>query len=330
MTEVMSQVSAVKSELPSEAEDPVITKAAGTGVSLMYLSFFSDTLAGPQITDYVDRVVRPKLATAPGVASVQLLGSQTFAMRVWLDPEAMAQRGLTAAAVMDALVANNFQAAAGSLKGYYDTIDIKAGTTLADPAQFENLVIKTSDSGPVRLRDIAEVTLAAETTNTRVLADGREALFVGIDGTPDSNSLSVVEGIYKVLPEIEANLPPAIQMKMNYDSTMFIEESIQEVAKTLAEAAIIGDPGDSAVHGVDPFGDHSDGDDSAVVDRRRHRHAGARLHHQSAHPVGVRACHRSGGGTTPSSWSRTCTAISRRATRRSMRRSSAPARSPGR
>jgi multidrug efflux pump len=239
MTEVMSQVSAVKSELPSDAEEPVITKAAGSGISLMYLSFFSDTLAGPQITDYVDRVVRPKLSTAPGVASVQLLGSQTFAMRVWLDPEAMAQRGLTGAEVMDALVANNFQAAAGSLKGYYDTIDIKAGTTLADPVQFESLVIKTSDAGPVRLRDIAKVTLAAETTNTRVLADGREALFVGIDGTPDSNSLNVVAGIYKVLPEIEANLPPAIQMKMNYDSTMFIEESIQEVAKTLAEAAVI-------------------------------------------------------------------------------------------
>ncbi len=239
MTEVMSQVSAVKSDLPSDAEEPVITKTAGSGVSLMYLSFFSDTLAGPQITDYVDRVVRPKLSTAPGVASVQLLGAQTFAMRVWLDPEAMAQRGLTGAEVMDALAANNFQAAAGSLKGYYDSIDIKAGTTLADPAQFENLVIKTSDAGPVRLRDIARVTLAAESTNTRVLADGREALFVGIDGTPDSNSLNVVQGIYKVLPEIEANLPPAIQMKMNYDSTMFIEESIQEVAKTLAEAAII-------------------------------------------------------------------------------------------
>lgn len=239
MTEVMSQVSAVKSELPSEAEEPVITKTAGQGTSLMYLSFFSDTLAGPQITDYVDRVVRPKLSTAPGVASVQLLGAQTFAMRIWLDPEAMAQRGLTAAEINDALVANNFQAAAGSLKGYYDRIDIKASTTVADAAAFENLVIKSSDAGPVRLRDVARVTLAAESTDTRVLADGREALFVGIDGTPDSNALDVVAGIYKVLPEIEANLPAAIQMKMNYDSTMFIEESIREVVKTLAEAALI-------------------------------------------------------------------------------------------
>ncbi|SBW12377.1 Uncharacterized transporter HI_0895 [uncultured Alphaproteobacteria bacterium] len=239
MTEVMSQVSAVKSELPSEAEEPVITKTAGQDTSLMYVSFFSDTLAGPQITDYVDRVVRPKLSTVPGVASVQMYGAQTFAMRVWLDPEAMAQRGLSAAEVNDALVANNFQAAAGSLKGYYDRIDIKAGTTVADAKAFENLVIKTSDAGPVRLRDIAEVTLAAESTDTRVLADGRETLFVGIDGTPDSNALDVVAGVYKVLPEIETNLPAAIRMKMNYDSTMFIQESIDEVVKTLAEAALI-------------------------------------------------------------------------------------------
>ena len=239
ITEVMSQVSAVKSELPFNAENAVITKLAGKGTALMYLSFFSSEMEGPQITDYVDRVVRPKLATVPGVASVQLMGAQTFAMRVWLDPEAMAQRGMTAAEVAAALTANNFQAASGSIKGFYDTIDIKAGTTVGDVASFEDLVIRTTDAGPVRLRDIAKVTLAAESTNTRVLADGQDALFVAIDGTPDSNSLEVVNGIFKVLPDIKGNLPPAIKMKMNYDSTVFIQESIHEVVKTLSEAAII-------------------------------------------------------------------------------------------
>ncbi|MGE4528977.1 MAG: efflux RND transporter permease subunit [Rhodospirillaceae bacterium] len=239
MTEVMSQVSAVKSELPAEAEEPVIVKQAGKGTALMYLSFTSPELAGPQITDYVDRVVRPKLATVPGVASVTLLGAQTFAMRVWLDPEAMAQRGMTAAEVTAALTANNYQAAAGALKGYYDAIDIKAGTTVGDVPAFENLVVRTTDAGPVRLKDIAKVTLGAESTNTRVMANGEQALFVALDGTPDSNSLDVVQGVYKVLPDVRANLPPAIKMNVNYDSTRFIEESIQEVIKTLAEAAII-------------------------------------------------------------------------------------------
>ncbi|MBN2751737.1 MAG: efflux RND transporter permease subunit [Rhodospirillaceae bacterium] len=239
MTEVMSQVSAVKSELPAEAEEPVITKVAGKGTALMYLSFTSADLEGPQITDYVDRVVRPKLATVPGVASVTLMGAQTFAMRVWLDPEAMAQRGMTAAEVTAALTANNYQAASGALKGYYDTIDIKAGTTVGDVDSFESLVIRTTDAGPVRLRDIAKVTLGAESTDTRVIANGEEALFVAIDGTPDSNSLDVVAGVYKVLPDVEGNLPPAIKMNVNYDSTVFIQESIHEVVKTLTEAAII-------------------------------------------------------------------------------------------
>lgn len=184
-------------------------------------------------------MVRPKLSSVPGVASVQLLGAQTFAMRVWLDPESMAQRGMTASEVATALTSNNYQAAAGAIKGFYDTIDIKAGTTVGDVAAFEDLVIRTTDAGPVRLKDIAKVTLSAESTTTRVLADGQEALFVAIDGTPDSNSLTVVEGVYKALPDVESNLPPAIKMKVNYDSTVFIEESIHEVVKTLTEAAII-------------------------------------------------------------------------------------------
>ncbi len=160
-------------------------------------------------------------------------------MRVWLDPESMAQRGMTASEVATALTSNNYQAAAGAIKGFYDTIDIKAGTTVGDVAAFEDLVIRTTDAGPVRLKDIAKVTLSAESTTTRVLADGQEALFVAIDGTPDSNSLTVVEGVYKALPDVESNLPPAIKMKVNYDSTVFIEESIHEVVKTLTEAAII-------------------------------------------------------------------------------------------
>jgi len=239
MTEVMSQVSAAESDLPSDAQDPVITKTSGRGLALMYMSFFSDTLNSAQITDYVDRTVRPKLATVPGVASVEILAAQEFSMRVWLDPEAMAQRQMTAAEVVAALQGNNFQAAAGNTKGYYNTIAVKADTTIGDVKAFENLVIKTTENGPIRLRDIAEVTLGSVSTDTRVLADGKDAIFIAIEGTPDSNSLEVTSGVYDALPEVENNLPPNIQMKLNYDSTIFIEESINEVIKTLVEASII-------------------------------------------------------------------------------------------
>ncbi len=239
MTEVTSQVNAVRSELPGDAEDPVLSKSSGRGMALLYMSFYSDTLNSAQITDYVDRTVRPKLATVPGVAAVDILAAQEFSMRVWLDPEAMAQRQMTAAEVVAALQANNYQAAAGATKGYYNTINIKANTTIGDAKSFENLVVKTTENGPIHLRDIAEITLGAASTDTRVLADGKDAIFIGIEGTPDSNSLEVTAGVYEALPEVKNNLPPNIQMKVNYDSTLFIEESINEVVKTLVEASVI-------------------------------------------------------------------------------------------
>lgn len=239
MTEVSSQVAAARSSLPQEAEEPVIVKSTGNSISILYISFFSDSLKTSQITDYVDRVVRPKLSVVPGVASVNLLGKQTFAMRVWVDPERLGQHGISSEEISSVLRANNFQAAAGSLKGVYDSIDIKAETTLSDPAAFERLVIRTTDQGVVRLGDVATVTLGAESTDSQVLANGKEALFVSIDATPDANPLDVVKGVRKQVPNIRNDLPPAMDMDINYDSTVFIQESIDEVVKTILEAAAI-------------------------------------------------------------------------------------------
>lgn len=239
MTEVTSQVAAARSSLPQEAEEPVIVKSTGSTISILYISFYSDSLKTSQITDYVDRVVRPKLSVVDGVASVNLLGKQTFAMRVWVDPERLAQHGISSDEISAVLQANNFQAAAGSLKGVYDSIDIKANTTLSDPENFESLVIKTTDRGVVRLGDVATVTLGAESTDSQVLSDGKEALFVSIDATPDANPLDVVAGVREQIPNIRNDLPPAMDMDINYDSTVFIDESINEVVKTIMEAAAI-------------------------------------------------------------------------------------------
>lgn len=239
MTDVMAQVAAAKGDLPSGADEPVIDKKSGSGISNLYLAFYSSSLTTAQITDYVSRAVKPRLSTVPGVAAVNLLGAQKFAIRIWLDPERMAQQGLSAEAVQAILRANNFQSAAGSLKGYYDTLIIKAQTDISDTSAFENLVVKTTKDGVVRLKDVAQITLGAESTNTTVLANGKEALFVSIDSTPDANPLTVVKGVREVLPAIENDMPPAISLEVSYDSTVFIQESIKEVLKTIAEAAVI-------------------------------------------------------------------------------------------
>lgn len=239
MTEAMAQVSAARSELPSEAEEPVVKKKAGSGVSSLYMAFSSTVLNRAQITDYVSRVVRPQLSIIPGVASVTLLGAQKISVRIWLNPQLMALNQLTAEQVYDVLKRNNLQVAAGSLRGYTDSMTIRAETSVSDVNAVENLVIKTTDSGVVRLADLAKVTIGPEQSDVTVLSNGQKALFVSIDATPDANPLTVVRDVRAALPRIRENLPASIHLDVNYDSTIFIQESIREVLKTLVEAVII-------------------------------------------------------------------------------------------
>lgn len=239
MTEVMSQVAAVKSDLPEEAEDPVIYKRANSGVSSLYMSFSSDRLTRSQMSDYVSRVVRPRMAVLPGVASVNLLGEQKISLRVWLDPQKLALHNMTPQDVHDVLRKNNLQTAVGSLRGRTDSIAMRAETSVNSAEAIRDLIIKSDDQGVVRLADIAQVTMGAESTNSSVFSNGLQALFVSIDTTPDANPLTVVRAVKDIIPEIRARLPQAIRLDVNYDSTMFIREAIYQVLKTLVEALLI-------------------------------------------------------------------------------------------
>jgi len=236
LTEVLSKVNSVKYLIPKEANDPIILKSTGQTTAVMYLGFSSDELSGSAISDYLTRVVQPILSTVDGVASADILGGQTFAMRIWLDPARMAGRGVSPDDIAAAIRANNFQAAAGQAKGYFIVSNVTANTDLQNVDQFKRMTVKAKDGGFVRLEDVATVELSAQSTDASVAFSGERAIFIGVQATPQGNPLNIVTGVRALFPELERNLPPSLKMKVAYDSTKFIRSSIDEVEATLIEA----------------------------------------------------------------------------------------------
>jgi multidrug efflux pump len=239
LTEVLAKVNSVKYLIPKESNDPIVTKTTGQTTAVMYIGFSSEELTGSAISDYLTRVVQPVLSTVDGVASADILGGQTFAMRLWLDPVKMAGRGVSPNDVSAAIAANNFQAAAGQAKGYFIVSNVSANTDLQNVQQFKRMIVKAKDGGFVRIEDIATVELAAQSTDASVAFNGEHAIFIGVQATPQGNPLSLVKGVRALFPELERNLPPSMKMKVAFDSTKFIQSSIDEVEKTLAQAVII-------------------------------------------------------------------------------------------
>ena len=239
LTEVMSKVNSVKYLIPKESNDPVITKSTGQTTAVMYLGFSSDELGGPQISDYLTRVVQPVLSTVDGVASADILGAQTLATRIWLDPARMAGRNVSADDVAAAIRANNFQAAAGQSKGYFIVSNVTTNADLTNIDQFKRMTVKAKDGGFVKLEDIAVVELGAQSTDSSVSLNGQHAIFIGVQATPQGNPLNIVTGVRALFPEIQRNLPPSLKMTVAYDSTKFIRSSIEEVRNTLIEAVVI-------------------------------------------------------------------------------------------
>ena len=211
----------------------------GQTFDAMYIGFNSDTLAPNQITDYLTRVVQPKLQAVQGVQTAELLGQKVFALRAWLDPQKLAAFGLTAADVSAALTANDYISGIGNTKGQMVQINLTASTSLHSAEEFRNLVIKQSGGAVVRLRDIANVTLGAEDYEFEVGFDGKQAVYIGIAVAPSANLLDAVAGVNKVFPEIQALLPHGLNGEIVYDSTEFVHSAIYEVIRSLAEALVI-------------------------------------------------------------------------------------------
>ena len=236
MSDVLSKINQVKGVLPSESNDPVVVKKTGGGNALLYMTFSSDVMTAPQITDYLTRVVQPKLQTVDGVASAEILGGQTFAMRIWLDPDRMAALGVTATDVRSALAANNFTTAAGQIKGDFVATGINARTSLASANAFAQMIVATHDDAVIRLGNVAKIELGPKSVDSSSRFDGLKAVFIGIEGTPSANPLDVIDGVRAVMPEIQSQLPAGLKTAIAYDATEFIRASISEVVSTLAEA----------------------------------------------------------------------------------------------
>jgi len=239
LADVIAKVQQVKYLLPTGSQDPIILKQTGQTTDIMYIGFGSATLQSAAITDYLTRVVQPLMATVDGVSQAEILGGQTFAMRLWLDPARMAARSITAADVAAAIQANNYQSAPGQAKGVFTITNVDARTGLTDVDQFKRMVVKSQGGALVRMEDIANVELAAQSWTSSVAMNGQHAVFVGIQSTPDGNPLSIVKGVRDLFPQIERTLPPAVNMQVAYDSTKFIQASIDEVKFSLGQAVVI-------------------------------------------------------------------------------------------
>jgi multidrug efflux pump len=240
LTQVQAKVAQVRNDLPPEAEAPVIElQTADTQFAAMYIGFSSADLDQNQITDYLTRVVQPKLSAVSGVQRADILGNRTFAMRIWLKPEQMAARGVSPSDVRDALSKNNYLSALGSTKGSAVSVNLVANTDLRTSDEFRQLVIKQQNGVIVRLGEIADVVLGAENYDSDVKFNGETATFMGIWVLPTANSLDVIKHVRDEIPGIRAQLPTGMKVGVPYDSTKYIQDAINEVLHTLTETLLI-------------------------------------------------------------------------------------------
>jgi len=238
LAEIQAKVASQRNVLPTDAQDPVISSTTGDSTALMYIAFFSNELKVPQITDYLTRVVQPKLQALAGVGKADLLGRK-FALRVWLDPDRLSAVNMTPPEVINVLRENNYQAAVGNTKGKYTKISMTSNTDIGDPDQFRDLVVKESNGSLIRLKDIARVELGSETYDQLALYKGQPATYVAIELSPGANPLTVAKLVKDELPGIESQLPSGLNVRLAYDASDFIASSIDEVIKTLLEAIVI-------------------------------------------------------------------------------------------
>ena len=239
LTEINTKVSSVLNQLPTGTQQPVLTVKVGQSIDAMYIGFNSSVLAPNQITDYLVRVVQPKLQAVPGVQTAELLGGKNFALRAWLDPQKLAAYGLTGADVAGALAANNYIAGLGTTKGQMVQVNLSASTDLHSLDEFRNLVLKQSGTAIVRLKDVANVSLGFDDYESQVGFDGQRAVYIGIQVAPAANLLDVIKGVRTVFPELQAQLPQGLNGVIVYDSTAFVNSSIREVIRTLVMAVLI-------------------------------------------------------------------------------------------
>ncbi len=239
LTEITTKVNSVLNQLPPGSQQPVLSVKVGQTIDAMYIGFNSDVLEPNKITDYLVRVVQPKLQAVEGVQTAEILGAKNFALRAWLDPVKLAAYDLTATDVQQALASNNYISGLGNTKGQMVQFSLTASTSLHTVPEFRKLAIKQVNGAIIRLEDVANVTLGADDYESEVGFDGKKAVYIGIQVAPAANLLDVIRGVRQVFPDIQAQFPQGLDGKIVYDSTEFVNSAIGEVERTLGEAVLI-------------------------------------------------------------------------------------------
>jgi multidrug efflux pump len=239
IADIQAKVASQRSVLPQEALDPVITSKTSSTTSLIYLAFFSDTMKGTQIADYLLRVIQPRLQSIEGVGQARLLGNSIYAMRIWLKPKKMAALGVTASDITQVLRQNNYLSSVGKTKGSLVSIDLGATTDVSEEKDFYSLVVGKQNGTLIRLSDVADTELGAEGYDSQNLFNGKPAIFMAIDQSPGANPLNVAQKVHVAIDEIKQNLPSGLNVYLPYDASKFISDSINEVGLTLLEAVSI-------------------------------------------------------------------------------------------
>ena len=237
--EVRDRTARVRNRLPDAVDEPVIAKVEADASPVMWLAFSSDTRSPLEINDLVNRLVKPRLQTVTGVADVPIYGERKYAMRVWLDPERLAGYRLTTQDVEDAIRRNNLELPAGRIESQQREFSVTSQTDLATPAQFANIVIRTVNGFPVRIRDVARVEEGAASDRSRVRLNGRDAISVGVIRQATANPLELSAGVRAMLPLLKADLPEDINIDIANDNSQFIDRSIKSVYTTIAEAVVL-------------------------------------------------------------------------------------------
>jgi len=239
LTEINTKVSSVLNQLPPGSQQPTLNVKIGQTIDAMYIGFNSDVLPQNNITDYLLRVVQPRLQAVPGVQTAEILGGQNFALRAWLDPQKLAAYQLTASDVSTALANNDYISGLGNTKGQMVQVSLTASTGLHTLEEFRNLIVKQKNGALIRLKDLGTVSMGADDYESRVMFDGKKAVYIGIQVAPAANLLDVIEGVRSVFSAVQAQQPQGIFSRVVYDSTVFVNSSISEVKLTLFEAIAI-------------------------------------------------------------------------------------------
>ena len=240
LSDISARVNQVRADLPPEAEVPAINiEPSDAQIAAMYLSFGSPILEENQVTDYLIRVVQPRLSAIEGVQRADIIGGRTFAIRAWLKPDRMAALNVSPAQVRQALAANNFLAAVGQTKGGLVQVNLTASTDLRSLDEFKHLVIRQQGGTLVRLEDVADVVLGADSYEQDIRFTGKRATFMGVWVLPNANSLDVIRAVNKEVETIKAELPTGLEASVAFDSTSYIQNAVHEVEKTLFETVLI-------------------------------------------------------------------------------------------